>query len=92
LDETKATGHDKISAYILKRLADCLAVPFTKLYRRLFYEGCWPSAWKYHLIVHIFKKGAAFMPANYRGVHLTTILSKIAEKMISIHLMPFAAA
>jgi len=55
----------------------------------LFYEGCWPSAWKYHLIVPIFKKGAAFMPGNYRGVHLTTILSKIAEKMISINLMPF---
>ena len=29
------------------------------------------------------------MPGNYRGVHLTTILSKIAEKMISINLMPF---
>ena len=29
------------------------------------------------------------MPRNYRDVHLTTILSKIAEKMISINLMPF---
>ena len=88
LYESEAIGHDKTSAQILKHLADCLAILSTRLCRRLFYEGCWSSAWKYHLIVPIFKKGAAFMPGNYRGVHLTTVLSKIAEEMISINLMP----
>ena len=89
LDESKATGHDKISAVILKRLCDCLAVPFTRVCRRLFNEGCWPSVWRFHLIVPIFKRGAAFKPGNYRGVHLTTILSKVAEKMVALHLTPF---
>ena len=89
LDPTKATGHDKISAAILKRLHKCLAVPFTRLCRRLFFEGCWPSAWKHHLAVPIFKRGAAFKPDNYRGVHLTTVLSKVAEKMVGLHLSPF---
>ena len=37
----------------------------------------------------IFKKGAAFKPGNYRGVHLTTILSKIAEKIICARLFPY---
>ena len=37
----------------------------------------------------IYKRDAAFIPGNYRGVHLTTILSKIAEKMIALHLVPF---
>jgi hypothetical protein len=41
------------------------------------------------LIVPIFKKGAAFKPGNYRGVHLTTILSKVAEKLICAQLFPF---
>ena len=89
LDASKATGHDKISAAILKRLYKVLAVPFTKVCRRLFFEGCWPSVWKYHLVVPIFKRGAAFKPGNYRGVHLTTILSKIAEKMVALQLTPF---
>ena len=62
LDASKATGHDKISAQILNCLTDCLAVPFTRLCRSLFYEDCWSSACKYHLIVSIFKMGAAFMP------------------------------
>jgi hypothetical protein len=64
LDESKATGNDNISAVILKKLAACIAVPFTIVCRRLFYEGCWPAIWKFHLIVPIFKKGAAFKPGN----------------------------
>ena len=60
LDESKATGHDQISAVILRRLADCLAVPFTKVCRRLFFGACWPTIWKYHLIVPIFKKRFSF--------------------------------
>ena len=86
LDESKATGNDNISAVILKKLADNIAVPFTMVCRRLFYEGCWPTIWKFHLIVPIFKKGAALKPSNYRGVHLTTILSKVAEKLICARL------
>ena len=78
-----------ISAAILKKLADCLRVPFTVVVRRLFHEGCWPRCWKQHLICPIFKRGAAFKPENYRGVHLTTILSKVAEKMVGSHLVPY---
>ena len=29
------------------------------------------------------------MPGNYRGVHLTTVLSKVAEKLIGMHFVPF---
>ena len=46
LDESKATGHNKISASILKALSAVLVVPFTRIVRRLFHEGCWPSVWK----------------------------------------------
>ena len=77
-----------ISAAILKRLCECLAVPFTIVVRRLFFEGCWPTASKKHLICPIFKRGAAFKPGNYRGIHLTTILSKVAERLVGIHLVP----
>ena len=46
--------------------------------------------WQYHIIVPIFKKGSAFQPGNYRGVHLTAILSKVAERMIG-YLVPYLA-
>ena len=48
--------------------------------------------WKLHLIAPIFKKGSAYNAGNYRGVHLTSILSKIAEKLIGGRLVPFLQA
>ena len=38
LDETTATGSDKIAAGILKRKSDVLAFPFIRICRRLLYE------------------------------------------------------
>ena len=87
LDEAKATGDDSISAFIIKRLADVLAAPFTRLCRRLFYEACWPSRWQLHLLCPIYKKASAYAAGNYRGVHITSILSKIAEHVIGQHLI-----
>jgi len=89
LDVNKATGSDNISAAILKRLSGCLGIPFTIVVRRLFHAGCWPTVWKFHVICPIFKRGSAFVPGNYRGIHLTTILSKVAEKLIGMHFVPF---
>ena len=56
LDEKTATGNDKLSAVILKKLGVVFAMPFTRICRRLLYEGCWPMIWKLHLIVPIYKK------------------------------------
>ena len=89
LKDSTATGNDKIPAKILKRIASVIAVPFTQVCRRLFDEGCWPQRWKLHLICPIFKKDSAFKPGNYRGVHLTTILSKVAERVIGNCLVKF---
>ncbi len=57
--------------------------------RRLLYEGCWPSIWKYHLVCPIYKRDSAFKASNYRGVHLTTILSKVAEKVMCSRLIRY---
>jgi len=89
LDVSKATGPDRIPASILKRLAKFLAVPFAKVCRRLYVEACWPQAWKMHHICPLYKRGSAFLAGNYRGVHLTTILAKIAERFIGAPLMNF---
>ena len=87
LDENQATGPDQIPALILKTLADVMAFPFTKVCRRLLDEACWPSLWQLHHICPLFKKGSAFVPGNYRGIHLTCILSKTAERFIGKQLI-----
>ena len=89
LDVSKATGPDRISASILRRIAKFIAVPFTRLCRRLLHEGCWPSIWRLHLICLLYKRGSAFIPGNYRGIHLTLILAKLAERVIGRQLVTF---
>ena len=82
LDETKATGPDHIPAAILKRICKQIAAPFTVLCRRLLQEACWPRIWRLHVICPLYKRGSAFTAGNYRGVHLTAILAKTAERLI----------
>ena len=89
LNASKATGRDEISAMILRKLAPVLAAPFTQLCRRLFYEACWPIRWKIHLLCPIYKRATVYSPDNYRGVHLTTILSKVAEHVIARYLFQY---
>ena len=55
----------------------------------MFHEGCWPECWKLHTICPLYKKKSAFDPGNYRGVHLTPILSKIAEHVIGKYLIDY---
>ena len=89
LDINKATGPDHISAEILCKIADEIAWPFTFLCRRLLNEGCWPKIWRLHQICPLYKRKTAFHAGNYRGIHLTTILSKTAERIIGCPLIPF---
>ena len=89
LKEDKATGPDRIPASILKRIAHSIAVPFTMLCRRLLTDAHWPKMWKIHSICPLYKRGSAFIPGNYRGIHLTAILSKLAERIIGRQLMRY---
>ena len=79
----KATGPDKLPGRILKMCADELAAPITHLARRMLAEGIWPDCWREHWVTPLYKKKAVSNPGNYRGVHLTTIISKAVERVIS---------
>ena len=45
--------------------------------------------WKEQWIVAIHKRNAVSDPNNYRGVHLTTLLSKVAERAVCEPMMEF---
>ena len=89
LDISKAIGPDHISAEILRNIAEAIAIPFTVLCRRLLNEGLWPNMWRLHQICPLYKRNTAFYAGNYRGVHLTCILAKTAERVIGQSLVPF---
>ena len=85
----KATGGDGIGNRILKELSSALALPIAILCRRMLQEGVWPRAWQDHLLVPIFKRSSVYKASNYRGVHLTSSLSKVVEHVIGNPLIAF---
>ena len=84
LREDQATGPDDVAARLLRACADVLARPFTTFLRRILKEHRWPSAWKFHRLSPLFKKGAVHNAGNYRGLHLTSVMSKVAERVLKV--------
>ena len=90
LKTNKACGPDDLHPRVLKELADVLAGPLTVLFQTSLEKGVVPMEWRTALVTPIFKKGEKYIPANYRPVSLTCILSKVMEHIITSHLMSFA--
>ena len=89
LREDSGTGPDALPARILKQCAAALAEPVRILVGRIMDTGTWPRLWLEHWIVPLHKKKGVFDPNNYRGVHLTSQLSKVIERLVKSMLLPF---
>ena len=53
------------------------------LAKRMLIMGEWPECLRYHWISPLLKKGATSNANHYRGVHLTSVLSKSVERVMS---------
>ena len=85
----KAIGPDGLLVQIFRECRAVLAVAVAMLVRFVLRFKIWPSDWRRQHIHPLFKKGSVSMPGNYRGVHLSNVLSKILERAIATFLFPF---
>ena len=65
-----------------------LALPMAKLIRRILHEGRWPELWTMHRAVGLHKRKAVSDPDNYRGIHMTSQISKVAERVLAVFFGP----
>ena len=56
---------------------------------RILVTGIWPDSWKIHWIAPLFKRAAVFKSKNYRGVHSTSQMSKVVERLLKPMFEPF---
>ena len=91
IDVDKSTGPDQLPGRVLKACARELALPITMLAKQMLVQGVWPDCWRDHWLAPVYKKGAVAKATNYRGVHLTCILSKALERVISEVFVQFLA-
>ena len=88
----QATGLDEIPARILNECASVLCRPLCRILREIIAQCLWPQTLRFHNTAPLFKKGAVHNAANYRGLRLTPILSKVVERVLRTPLVAFFEA
>lgn len=83
----KSPGPDEIHPRVLKEVAAQIAKPLARIYQWSLSSGEVPYQWKLANICPIFKKGSRSCPENYRPVSLTSVLSKLLEKLVGKQIM-----
>ena len=61
-----------------------------QLFNKLYDEGIFSKEWSKSIIVPIHKKGDGNIPDNYRGIALTSVLSKVYTHILNKRLTGWA--
>ena len=88
-DPNKAAGPDGVDGRLLKECAEELAPILTELFEKSMDTGEVPRLWKDANIVPIHKSGSKAQMSNFRPVALTSVVSKVCEKIVCVAIMAF---
>jgi len=75
--------------YMLSRVLPALSAPLSTIFQSFMSSGNIPDSWRHSVITPIFKKGLASDPNNYRPVAITSIFSKLMERVITLDISAF---
>ena len=76
-------GPDGLPPILFKELASSLSEPLALLFNQLLSVGEVPDDWLKAIIIPVFKKGTSGTLSNYRPISLTSVSSKIMERIVS---------
>ena len=82
LNTSKSQGSDGLHPKLIYELTDVICEPLTMIFNKSFETGIVSDEWKKGQITALFKKGTKKQASNYRTVSLTSVVSKIFEKLI----------
>ena len=88
LDLDPYGGIDPLGMFplFLKRTADVTAHRLSVVFRRLVRLGSFPAYWRHTNVTPILKGPPSSSAANYRPTSRTSVLSKVFERLVSVHL------
>ena len=74
---------------LLKRTADVMAPRLCVVFRWLIRLGSFPACWRQANVTPIPKGPLSSSVANYRPISITSVLSKVFERLVSVRLGGF---
>ena len=74
---------------LLKRTADVMAPRLSVVFPRLVRLGSFLACWRQADVTPIPKDPPSSSVANYRQISITSVLSKVFERLVSVHLGRF---
>ena len=82
-------GTDGIYPLVLKSTANTCCEPLSYFFQKSFNEKKIPNKWREANITPIFKSGSRMESSNYRPVSLTSVVSKVMERLIQVEILFF---
>ena len=86
LKNGKSSGSDSILNEMLKNGNFVLQPCLVKLFNIILSSGIYPTEWVQGLIFPIYKTGDPLNPSNYRGIAITSCLSKLFNSILNARL------
>ena len=82
LKNNTSVGYDCISNEMLKYSSSSMVQCICKLFNLVYESGCYPSQWSESMIKPLFKSGSENDPSNYRGISISSCLSKLFSRVL----------
>ena len=73
----------------LKRFSELFASKLSVIFRKIVQSGIFPKCWKITSVIPIPKEGSSCQPRDYRPISITSILSKVFERLLARRLREF---
>ena len=89
LKKCTTSGHDGISATMLKACSPSICGRLSCLFNTSFATGRVPHEWKLSRVIPIFKRGDPNLVHNYRSISLLFLLGKLQERIVHNTLLNF---
>ena len=88
LDLDPYGGTDQLGMFplFLKRTPDVMAPSLSVVFRRLVRLGSFPACWRQANVTPIPKGPLSSSVANYRPISITSVFSKVFERLVSVRL------
>ena len=89
LKNSKSTGTDNISTWVVKLVAKDILPAITHIINLSTSTSQFPHQWKLAKVVPLLKKGDPLIAKNYRPVALLPIFSKVLERAVFQQLVEY---